>query len=122
MDGLLRKEQENLTSDSEDKTMQKMLFAIAGLGFSFLTHPVLADEAAFVEACLSSTNIERSTCECTAQKAKQELSPKGFEFVVATLRRDDPVTAKLRAEMTVQELTQAGTFMAHGPKQCTQES
>jgi len=103
--------------------LKKLLFAAAVLTLPWSISPVFADdEAAFVAACLSSSNMNQSLCECTAQKAKQELSPKGFDFLVATLRRDDQATAKLRTEMTVQEMTQAGMFMTRGPAQCAQES
>ncbi len=103
--------------------MQKSLFVIVVLNMFFLTNQVIADDVgAFVEACLSSSNIDRPICECTAQKAKRELSPKGFDFVVATLRQDDRRTATLRTEMTIQEMTQAGTFMTRGPAQCTKGS
>ncbi|MCP5196575.1 MAG: hypothetical protein H6974_07290 [Gammaproteobacteria bacterium] len=99
------------------------MFAIVVSSFLLSMHQVVVadDMDAFVEACLSATNIERPMCECTARKAKQELSPKGFDFVVAVLRQDEAVTAKLRAEMTVQETMKAGTFMTRGPMQCAQE-
>lgn len=103
--------------------MRKSLSVIVLLSSSLLAKQALADDVgAFVEACLSSSNIDQPICECTAQKAKQELSPKGFDFVVAMLRQDDQVTAKLRAEMTIQEMTQAGTFMMRGPAQCAKGS
>ncbi|MDG4552993.1 MAG: hypothetical protein P9E24_01895 [Candidatus Competibacter sp.] len=103
--------------------MRKSLFVIVALNAFLSTNQVFADDVdAFVEACLSSSNIDRPICECTAQKAKRELSPKGFDFVIATLRRDDRVTAKLRTEMTIQEMTQAGTFMTRGPAQCAKGS
>ena len=54
--------------------MQKSLFVIIVLNMLFLTNQVVADDmGAFVEACLSSSNIDRPICECTAQKAKREL-------------------------------------------------
>jgi hypothetical protein len=101
--------------------MKKPLLAGVVLVGSLSIPPAFAkDAAAFVEACLSSTNLERSTCECTAHQAKQTLSPQEFDFVVAMLRQEDSVTATLRTEMTVQEMTNAGTFMTRGPKQCAQ--
>lgn len=101
--------------------MKKLPFIAVIFALPLLMNQAVADDKeAFIEACLSSSNIERAICECTAQKAKQELSPQGFAFVIATLRQEDQVAAKLRAEMTIQEMTQAGTFMTRGPVQCVQ--
>ena len=75
----------------------------------------------FVEACLSSSNLDRPICECTAKKAKHALSSKGFEFLIAVLNKNDPKTAELRPEMEIAEIAEAGMFMTRGPAECAGE-
>lgn len=77
-----------------------------------------ANPADFVAACLSSTNFEESMCECMAEKAQKRLSPKGFDFLVASMQEDDAATANLRAELSFSELMASGTFMANTPAEC----
>ncbi len=47
------------------------------------------DIEAFVEACLSSSNLERPICECSANKADAQLSSKSFAFLVASMNLFD---------------------------------
>lgn len=77
-----------------------------------------ASVADFEAACLASTNFEESICECMAEKARQRLSPKSFDFLVASLEKDDEATSRLRAELSFAELMASGTFMANTPAEC----
>jgi len=77
-----------------------------------------ATPADFVAACLSSTNFEESMCECMADKAQRRLSPKGFDFLVASMQEDEAATSSLRAELSFSELLACGTFMANTPAEC----
>ena len=80
-----------------------------------------ANEADFVTACLEAGDIEQQVCECTANKAKDELSPLAFDFVVAALKKDDKTTKRLSAQLQPTELIPAGMFMVNGPARCANE-
>lgn len=72
----------------------------------------------FVEACQAGSKLELSVCECTAEKARQRLSPEAFDFVAAGLRKDDQEAARLRGRLSFTETMAAGTFMATAPGEC----
>jgi len=72
----------------------------------------------FVDACLSFSNLGRPICECAGNDAQTQLSPKGFEFLVASLNQDEEKTTRLRSELPVPEMMAAGMFMANGPTKC----
>ena len=78
-----------------------------------------ADEE-FVEACLSVGNLEREICECTAEKAKAELTPNARAFVIASLTNDREEVQRLRDELDMQEALAAGKFMAKAPGDCAE--
>ncbi len=75
----------------------------------------------FVEACISSTNLERPLCECVAKKANKELSPGGFAFLVASLKGDEAKAKALRSKLDMSEMTVAGMFMTKAPARCAKE-
>lgn len=75
----------------------------------------------FVTACLASSNLPRPICECTAEKAKGELSTNGFAFLTASLGNDEAKAAELRGKLDLQEAMAAGTFMTRGPADCARE-
>ncbi|HFC54113.1 MAG TPA: hypothetical protein ENJ43_06735 [Gammaproteobacteria bacterium] len=79
------------------------------------------DHKGFVEACLESGNLSRAVCECTSRKASRELTPAGFEFLVATLRKEKDKTLELRRKLEQKEVVAAGKFMSHGPDMCARE-
>lgn len=79
-------------------------------------------EADFVAACVASSNLSQAVCECSARKAKHELSPDGFALLVATLEGDDSTAAQLRGKLPVDQTMKAGTFMLRGPSQCAKEA
>ena len=75
----------------------------------------------FIAACLSSTNMGQALCTCVAEKAESELSRNGYDFLVATLRDDDAAADRLRSQLTIQEATEAATFLTRGPRDCAAE-
>jgi hypothetical protein len=79
---------------------------------------IAATLADFESACLSSTNFEESLCECLAEKAQKRLSPKSFDFLVASMQEDEAAAARLRGELSFSELLASGTFMANTPAEC----
>jgi len=82
----------------------------------------LYDLEGFVTACLaSSSKLTRPVCECTAKKAAEALSPMGFQFLTATLRKDKEESLKLRSKLEPAELSTAGAFMSTGPAECGEE-
>ncbi len=80
-----------------------------------------ADIQEFIEACLASSNLPPPICECSARKAREELSPEAFAFLVATLRGDDRRTEELRGQLDIAEAMEAGTFMVRVPAECAGE-
>jgi hypothetical protein len=76
----------------------------------------------FVKACTTSSNLSRPVCECSAMKAKGELTPDGFALLVATLEGNDAAAAQLRSKLPIDQVMKAGTFMTRGPAQCAKES
>lgn len=75
----------------------------------------------FVTVCLSSSNLSRPICECTARKAKDQLSANGFAFLTASLGKEEAKAAELRRKLSVKEAMAAGTFMTRGPADCAKE-
>ncbi len=76
----------------------------------------------FVDACLaSSSKLTLPICECTAKKAAERLSPTGFDFLIATLRKEKENSLALRRRLEQAELSTAGAFMSTGPAECTAE-
>lgn len=89
------------------------------LFFSMMSLPLNAASVEdFVAACLASTNFEESICECMADKGQQRLSPESFDFLVASLEKDDEATSRLRAELSFSQFMASGTFMANTPAEC----
>ena len=92
-----------------------------GLLVLLLASSALVSAAAvedFITACQSSTNFEESICKCMAEKAQKRLSPPGFDFVTASMQKDDQETSRLRSELSFGELMATGTFLADTPAEC----
>ncbi len=103
----------------------QMIAAIATLALAVMAIPAAATERSesdFVTACTKSSNLSSAICECSAGKAKGELSPDGFALLVATLEGNDSVAAQLRGRMPLDQVMKAGTFMSRGPAQCAKET
>lgn len=77
-----------------------------------------ASVAEFVAACESAGNMGEGICSCIGNKAKQDLSPTGFDFFTAMMQKDDEKTAALRADMEFAELTEASMYLVSGAQAC----
>ena len=80
-----------------------------------------AQTSAFVEACMSSTNMGEEICECVAGMAREELSDEGVDFLVASMQGDTAAAQEIAGEMTIQEAADAGLFMVSAPANCAAE-
>jgi hypothetical protein len=91
---------------------------------AFTPHAIAGDrtEADFTRACAASSNLSAATCECSAAKARAELTPDGFSFLVATLEGNEAAAAKLRGKLPIDQVMKAGTFMTRGPAACASEA
>jgi hypothetical protein len=101
---------------------ESVLFAISVAVFAC---PALASdrtEGDFVKACTTSSNLSPAVCECSARKAKSELTPDGFALLVAMLEGNDAAATQLRGRLPIDQVMKAGTFMARGPAQCAKDS
>lgn len=76
----------------------------------------------FVNACEAAGNMGPKICECIGNNAKDDLSPRGFEFFTAMMQKNDEKTAALRAEMEFAELTEASMYLISGAQTCAQIS
>ena len=74
--------------------------------------------AAFVNACMESTNWNRVMCECAEERARAELTDKTYTFLVASMGDDDAATARLRDALSFEEATQGGLFMIGAATDC----
>ncbi len=103
----------------------KFVGALFALNFVVLAIPAAASERTegdFVKACTTSSNLSPAVCECSAKKARGELTPDGFALLVATLEGNDAAAAQLRGKLPIDQVMKAGTFMTRGPAQCAKES
>ena len=103
----------------------KLLGTLFALNLATLAGPAVAAERSeddFVKACTTSSNLSVAVCECSAKKAKGELTPDGFSLLVATLEGNDAVAAQLRSKLPIDQVMKAGTFMTRGPAACAGES
>lgn len=95
--------------------MRKAVLSVAALAlFAGCSRSGGSSTDDFVEACLSSTNWDRSACACMARRAETELSDEARDFVVASLGSDEAKTARLRSELGITEAMEAGMFMTEG--------
>ncbi len=76
----------------------------------------------FVAACESAGNMGKEMCSCIGNKAKEDLSPTGFDFFTAMMQKDDEKTAALRADMEFAELTEASMYLVSGAQACLEAS
>ena len=99
--------------------------ALFALNLAAFPGPAPASERSavdFVKACTASSNLSPAVCECSAKKAKSELTPDGFAMLVASLEGNDAAAAELRGKLPIDQVMKAGTFMTRGPAQCAKES
>jgi len=91
----------------------------------FFAGPAVASERTegdFVKACTAGSNLSPAVCECSAKKARGQLTPDGFALLVATLEGNDAAAAQLRGKLPIDQVMKAGTFMARGPAPGAEES
>jgi hypothetical protein len=102
--------------------MRKIAMIAASLVAVASAVPALAD-AAHLETlrseCALQLNLPSAACDCLAEKAGT-LSDSQQAFLAATVTKDVATAAALRMQMSIDELTQAGMFMAESAHQCTQ--
>ncbi len=106
----------------EKKTWFMQMLALCFLAIGLPANAAERSQADFVKACLSSSNLSKEVCECSAKKAKGELSPDGFALLVAMHEKNNEVSASLRSTLPIDQTMKAGTFMARAPAQCAKES
>ena len=76
----------------------------------------------FHQGLYGDSNLAPAVCECSAGKARGELSPDGFALLVAMLEGNETLAAQLRSKLPIDQVMKAGTFMARGPAQCAKAS
>lgn len=99
--------------------------ALFALSLLLVMVPVAASERTevdFFKACTASSNLSPAVCECSARKAKGELTAEEFTLLVATLAGNDKLVAQLRSKLPAEQVMKSGTFMLRGPSQCAKES
>jgi len=69
--------------------------------------------------CAAQLNLPSGACDCIAEKAGA-LSDNQQAFLAATVTKDVAAAATLRMQMSIQELTEAGMFMANSAQTCSQ--
>lgn len=67
----------------------------------------------FVDACTSSSNLDRSICQCMAEKAEADLGDDERAFVLAVLQDDEARAAELRGRLGMEGAVKAGMFMTN---------
>lgn len=98
----------------------KLLGSIVGL--SLLSSASWGAEVAdYVKVCRAELDHSEQLCECTGKKAKAELSPGGFDLLIAMLAGDDATSERLRGELPVPDVMKASMFMTRGPAACAKE-
>ena len=75
----------------------------------------------FVEACMSSSNLDQPMCECLAKKAEAELTADGFTYLVAALNQDQATLTALQGKLGVEETTKVAMFMVNKSPECAME-
>jgi hypothetical protein len=69
--------------------------------------------------CAAQLNLPSGACDCIAAKAG-ELNDNQQAFLAATVTKDVATAATLRMQMGIEELTEAGMFMANSAQICSQ--
>ena len=72
--------------------------------------------------CHVQLKMSDGACACIGQRAEAELNAKQQEMIVAAVLKDQDAVARLRGEMTVDEMTKVGEFMMNVPGECATQS
>ena len=68
--------------------------------------------------CHAQLKLTDSACSCIGERGEAELNPKQQALVIAAVMKDQAAMGQAREGMTVDEMTQAGQWMADTPAQC----
>ena len=68
--------------------------------------------------CHAQLNLPDGACGCIGERGEAELNPKQQALVIAAVMKDQAAMTQAREGMTVEEMTQAGQWMADTPAQC----
>lgn len=102
--------------------MLRLTIVAASLIFAASAVPAHADQQAIDtlhHECGVQLKLPPAACDCIAARAG-ELNDNQQAFVAASVTKDEATAATLRGQMTIDELTQAGMFMATSPQACRQ--
>jgi len=69
--------------------------------------------------CAAQLTLPPPACACIVAKAA-ELNDNQQAFLAASVTKDEATAATQRGKMTINELTEAGMFMATSPQACMQ--
>ena len=101
------------------QTLRATLLAAAAAGL--LAGAASAGEGELVvieQECQAQLRVSSAVCACIKDRARQELSDRQQEFMVAQLRSDQATANSLEGGMTTQEMTEVGNFMTTVVGQC----
>lgn len=76
----------------------------------------------FVAACMESTDLSKTACECAERQAREDLSPQAIDFMIATMEKRDERARELREELTLGDMARAGTWMVTAGARCALRS
>ena len=81
--------------------------------------PVLADDRdTILESCRANLGMSAAGCDCIADRVEAEFDEQQMAFFISMITRDQAAAAKLRGQMTVNQLTQVGSRMTELPTEC----
>lgn len=72
----------------------------------------------YVDACTKNTTMDKALCECVANDGRKQLSGKGFDFLVATMQKDQGKSGTLMRQLDQSELMAATMLAMKGPTDC----
>ena len=75
----------------------------------------------FADACVKGSNMGEELCECIADLAVEELTPRSVAFLAAGMNQDQEGAQEIADEMEVAESMAAGMFMLNGPARCAKD-
>lgn len=76
----------------------------------------------FVAACMKSTELSKTACECAERQAREDLSPTAIDFMIATMEKRDERARELREKLTLRDMARAGTWMVTAGARCALRS
>lgn len=99
--------------------MRKIVGPSVGIAFAIFGAAAYADDRdTIVSSCGQTLNLPAGACDCIADKAMTEFNDAEFAFFLAAITGDGAAQARLRGEMSVNELTHVGMRMVNMPAEC----